>query len=102
MTKNTCKWILFGFIFLFLGPFLGITPSSATPQREDFPNPEVISYNVLSNVHPGAIILMHDGAEWEGDRTNTIKSLHQIIPTLKDQGLEFVTVPELVDIAYQQ
>ncbi|MCZ0701628.1 peptidoglycan/xylan/chitin deacetylase (PgdA/CDA1 family) [Natronobacillus azotifigens] len=271
MTKNTCKWILFGFIFLFLGPFLGITPSSATPQREDFPNPEggseltervrypvsnyilqerypeimvlsgdrtknqialtfddgpdprftpdvldvlkeydvqatffvtgaraeeypdllqrineeghiignhtyghpnlvekadldvlesevkrtediiagfvgyrtklfrapygflynelvetlgelnysvvgwtvdsldwqesepeVISYNVLSNVHPGAIILMHDGAEWEGDRTNTIKSLHRIIPTLKDQGLEFVTVPELVDIAYQQ
>lgn len=64
--------------------------------------PEVIAYNVLSNFQPGAIILMHDGAEWEGDRTNTIESLRQIIPSLKDQGMEFVTVPELVDIPYQQ
>lgn len=64
--------------------------------------PEVITYNVLSNIHPGAIILMHDGAEWEGDRTNTIKSLREIIPELKDQGFDFVTVPELVDIPYKQ
>lgn len=57
--------------------------------------PDVIAYNVLSQIHPGAIILMHDGATWEGDRTNTIKSLRQIIPTLKEQGMDFVTVPEL-------
>ncbi|WP_456275201.1 polysaccharide deacetylase family protein [Bacillus sp. AK128] len=64
--------------------------------------PEQISYNVISNVHPGAIILMHDGAEWDGDRTNTIKSLRQIIPALKKQGLDFETVPNLLNIPYRK
>ncbi|WP_256583348.1 polysaccharide deacetylase family protein, partial [Pseudomonas sp. 2995-1] len=35
--------------------------------RED--PPAEIAYNVLSNTQPGSIILMHDGATWEGDRT---------------------------------
>ncbi|ADU30597.1 polysaccharide deacetylase family protein [Evansella cellulosilytica] len=61
-----------------------------------------IAYTVLSNTHPGAIILMHDGAEWEGDRTNTIEALRQIIPSLQEQGVEFVTVPDLLGIPYQQ
>ncbi|MBM7663467.1 peptidoglycan/xylan/chitin deacetylase (PgdA/CDA1 family) [Bacillus mesophilus] len=64
--------------------------------------PEQIAYNVISNVHPGAIILMHDGAEWDGDRTNTIKSLRQIIPELKKLGLEFDTVPGLLNIPYRK
>lgn len=65
--------------------------------------PEVIAYNVISNIHPGAIILMHDGADETGDRTNTIEALREhIIPNLTEQGLEFVTVPELLGIAYQQ
>ncbi|WP_232824213.1 MULTISPECIES: polysaccharide deacetylase family protein [Paraliobacillus] len=64
--------------------------------------PEVITYNVLSNIHPGAIVLMHDGADSEGDRTNTIEALRQLIPTLKDEGMEFVTVPVLVDVSYKQ
>lgn len=64
--------------------------------------PEVIAYNVISNIHPGAIILMHDGAGETGDRTNTIEALRLIIPNLTDQGLEFETVPELLDISYQQ
>jgi peptidoglycan-N-acetylglucosamine deacetylase len=64
--------------------------------------PEVIASNVLDNVQPGAIILMHDGADWDGDRTNTIESLHQIIPTLQEQGYEFVTVPELLNIPFEK
>ena len=64
--------------------------------------PEVIASNVLDIVHPGAIILMHDGADWDGDRTNTIESLHQIIPTLQEQGYEFVTVPELLNIPFEK
>ena len=64
--------------------------------------PEVIAYNVISNIHPGAIILMHDGAGETGDRTNTIEALRQIIPNLTEQGLDFVTVPELLDISYKQ
>ncbi|MGG0718049.1 polysaccharide deacetylase family protein [Robertmurraya massiliosenegalensis] len=64
--------------------------------------PDQITYNVLSNIHPGAIILMHDGAAWNEDRTNTVRSLRQIIPAIKEQGLEFATVPELLNIPYQK
>lgn len=64
--------------------------------------PEVIASNVLDIMHPGAIILMHDGADWDGDRTNTIESLHQIIPTLQEQGYEFVTVPQLLNIPFEK
>lgn len=64
--------------------------------------PEVIASNVLDKIHPGAIILMHDGAESGGDRTNTIESLHQIIPALQKQGYEFVTVPELLNIPFKK
>ncbi|WP_407269778.1 polysaccharide deacetylase family protein [Radiobacillus sp. PE A8.2] len=58
--------------------------------------PVQIADNVLSNLHPGAIILMHDGADWEGDRTNTIEALRQIIPEIREQGLAFETVPQLL------
>jgi peptidoglycan/xylan/chitin deacetylase (PgdA/CDA1 family) len=64
--------------------------------------PEEIAYNVISNIHPGAIVLMHDGAGDTGDRTNTIEALRQIIPNLRDQGLEFETVPDMLDIPYQK
>ncbi|WP_026671882.1 polysaccharide deacetylase family protein [Alkalihalobacterium bogoriense] len=60
------------------------------------------AFNVLSNVEPGSIILMHDGGDWDADRTSTIEALHQIIPALQQQGFEFVTVPELVGIPYQK
>jgi len=68
--------------------------------RED--PPEDIAYNVISNIHPGAIVLMHDGAGETGDRTNTIEALRQIIPNLIDQGLGFETVPEMLNIPYQK
>jgi peptidoglycan/xylan/chitin deacetylase (PgdA/CDA1 family) len=58
--------------------------------------------NVLSNMEPGSIILMHDGGHWESDRTSTIESLHQIIPQLQAQGFEFTTVPDLLNIPYQK
>lgn len=64
--------------------------------------PEVIASKVVDNIHPGAIILMHDGAESSGDRTNTILSLQQIIPILQDQGYEFVTVPDLLNIPFEK
>ena len=64
--------------------------------------PEVITSKVVDNIHPGAIILMHDGAESSGDRTNTILSLQQIIPILQEQGYEFVTVPDLLSIPFEK
>lgn len=65
-------------------------------------SPEEITSNVLDNIHPGAIVLMHDGAEADEDRTQTIEALREIIPALQDQGIEFVTVPELLNIPYQR
>ncbi len=64
--------------------------------------PEVIASRVVDNIQPGAIILMHDGAEPGRDRTNTIESLRQIIPKLQEQGYEFVTVPELLNIPFKK
>ncbi|MBE4909724.1 polysaccharide deacetylase family protein [Bacillus luteolus] len=64
--------------------------------------PTVIANTVTSQVQPGSIILMHDGGEWDANRTPTIQALQQIIPTLKEQGYEFVTVPELLDIPYKK
>ncbi|MDQ2086003.1 polysaccharide deacetylase family protein [Herbivorax sp. ANBcel31] len=61
-------------------------------------SPEQIKNNVLSNIHPGAIILMHDGGHWTMDLLGTVQSLHEIIPELQEDGVEFVTVPELIDI----
>lgn len=52
-----------------------------------------LTHNVLSQTQPGGIILLHDGG---GDRTPTVQSLPKIIATLRQQGYEFVTVPELL------
>jgi peptidoglycan-N-acetylglucosamine deacetylase len=64
--------------------------------------PEQITYNVMSNIHPGAVILLHDGAAWDEDRTNTIQSLRQIIPAIREQGLKFETLPQLLAIPYKK
>ncbi|QOR64705.1 polysaccharide deacetylase family protein [Cytobacillus suaedae] len=64
--------------------------------------PAVITNTVTSQVQPGSVILMHDGGEWDANRTPTIESLKQIIPTLQQQGYEFVTVPELLNIPYKK
>ena len=62
---------------------------------EDYTKPGVdkIVDNVVSAVHPGAIILMHDGG---GDRTQTIAAVQRIVPQLRRQGYRFVTVPRLL------
>lgn len=52
-----------------------------------------IANQVIVNVKPGAIVLLHDGG---GDRTNTVAALPQIIQKLKEQGYKFVTLDELV------
>ncbi|WP_407309349.1 polysaccharide deacetylase family protein [Desulfosporosinus sp. SB140] len=61
---------------------------------KDWRNPGVnqIVKNVLDNVFPGAIILLHDGGF---HRTQTVKSLAKIIDSLKKQGYRFVTLSEM-------
>ncbi|NJK99166.1 MAG: polysaccharide deacetylase family protein [Spirulinaceae cyanobacterium SM2_1_0] len=58
-----------------------------------------IASNVINTARPGGIVLLHDGG---GDRDRTINALPQIITTLRQQGYEFVTVPELLELHHQQ
>lgn len=46
---------------------------------------------ILHAANPGFIILLHDMA----DNTNTVEAIRMIIPELKKQGYEFVTIREL-------
>jgi peptidoglycan/xylan/chitin deacetylase (PgdA/CDA1 family) len=59
------------------------------------PGAAVIVQRVLSAVHPGAIVLMHDGG---GDRDETVTALQTIVPTLIDRGYHLVTVPQLLNL----
>ncbi|MFL6090197.1 MAG: polysaccharide deacetylase family protein [Aeromicrobium sp.] len=51
------------------------------------PGVPTIVGNALSGVHPGAVILMHDGG---GDRSQTVAALDQILRTLTSQGWRFL------------
>lgn len=68
---------------------------------KQIPAEEIVD-NVMSHMHPGAIILMHDGGDWTQNLSGTVESLDTIIPQIKAQGLEFVTVPELLNISGKQ
>lgn len=59
---------------------------------------EVIEDNVLSNVGFGSIILMHDGGDWSMDLSGTVEALDNIIKKLKEDGTQFVTIPEMFSI----
>lgn len=64
--------------------------------------PDIIADNVLSNVSPGSIILMHDAGDWTMNLMGTVEALDQIITKLKEDDISFVTVPELLDFPEQQ
>jgi chitin deacetylase len=61
------------------------------------PSPIRIADDVLENVHPGGIILLHDGG---GNRNRTVQALPLIIPRLQQKGYKFVTVPQLLAMRY--
>jgi peptidoglycan/xylan/chitin deacetylase (PgdA/CDA1 family) len=67
-------------------------------------SPERIEQKVLSSVRPGSIILLHDGDETRhgADRGQTVAALPAIIETLRAEGYQFVTLPQLLgEPAYQ-
>jgi len=61
---------------------------------KDWRNPGIkqIVDNVMKDVFPGAIILLHDGGY---QRTQTVKALGPIIDALRDRGYRFATLSEL-------
>ena len=64
---------------------------------EDWKDPGVskIVNKVLTGTKPGDVILFHDGGS---DRTQTVEALKEILPVLKEQGYQFVTISEMLKI----
>ena len=57
------------------------------------PGVAAIVRNALAGVHPGSIVLMHDGG---GDRSETVRALPIVIRRLRALGYRLVTVPQML------
>jgi peptidoglycan-N-acetylglucosamine deacetylase len=70
----------------------------------DWQVPEVagerIAAGIMRDVRPGSIILLHDSGAVVSScyKQNTVRAVRQIVPQLRDQGYEFVTIPELLGL----
>ncbi len=69
-----------------------------TPQDWDPLPPDELVKRALTQAHPGAIILLHDGMNLtpDADQSRTVTALPRIIDGLRAQGYRFVTIPELL------
>ncbi len=63
-----------------------------------WPGHEVITARVLRRVRPGSIIILHDGyvGRFDRDKSQTVRAMDGLIPELREQGYEFVTLSNLV------
>jgi peptidoglycan-N-acetylglucosamine deacetylase len=76
--------------------FITITWNDTTNDYDEAQTtPAKIVNAVIKLAKPGAIILLHDGG---GKREKTVKALPIIIETLKNEGYEFRTIPEMLKI----
>jgi peptidoglycan/xylan/chitin deacetylase (PgdA/CDA1 family) len=66
---------------------------SVNPQDYYRPGAKVIVSRTLAGVHPGAIVLMHDGG---GDRSQTVAAVNTLIRKLRARRYRLVTVPRLL------
>jgi peptidoglycan/xylan/chitin deacetylase (PgdA/CDA1 family) len=73
-----------------VGWSLGVWDSS-------LPGTDEIVRRVVNGVHPGSIVLLHDGDGYDplGDRGQTAASVERIVLALRDRGYEFTTLPEI-------
>ena len=63
------------------------------------PSPAEIASFVCREAQPGSIILLHDGQSASGcAKTETALATRSIVSRLRNRGLEFVTVPELLGL----
>lgn len=61
-------------------------------------NADQVTANVLGHVRPGSVILQHAGGGEGENLSGTVGALPTIIESLRDQGIEMVTVPELFNL----
>lgn len=59
---------------------------------------EQVLTNVLAHVHPGSIILQHSGGGVGEDLSGTVQALPEIIRKLRNDGVELVTIPRLLNL----
>jgi cellulose synthase/poly-beta-1,6-N-acetylglucosamine synthase-like glycosyltransferase/spore germination protein YaaH/peptidoglycan/xylan/chitin deacetylase (PgdA/CDA1 family) len=59
---------------------------------KQIPAQEIVD-NVLRQAQMGNVILFHDGG---GERANTVAALPQVIDKLREEGYQFVSVPDLI------
>ena len=60
--------------------------------------PASIAAQVLKEVKPGTIVIFHDGG---GNRQPTVDALKTILPALKSEGYQMVTVSQLLELGRQ-
>ena len=66
---------------------------------QDPPEPADIVEQVLAEVEPGAIVLLHDGQRETNDtkpRASTLAALPALLDGLRSDGYAFATVSELL------
>ncbi len=67
------------------------------PRDPHLPGKEKIVDRVLQRTTAGSIIILHDGGNARRvDRSQTIEALYEILPCLKKQGFEFLTLSDLL------
>lgn len=76
---------------------------SVDPQDWKTQDVDYLVKNVLENVEPGAIILLHDGPENLGRkeglrREGTVRAVGTIIEELRKKGYRFLTMVELIEV----
>ena len=61
-------------------------------------NAETITCRFLRRVQPGSIIILHDGyvGRFDRDKSQTVRAMDGLIPRLREQGYEFVTLSQLI------
>ena len=65
---------------------------SVDPQDWRYKDAEIVVDNVMSQVHDGAIILLHDV------HPSTVKAIPKLIDTLRESGYEVATISEMAKI----
>lgn len=62
------------------------------------PPAEVIERRVSRQIHGGDVILLHDGGHKEmgADRSQTVKATDHLLKRYRDEGYEFVTIPQMM------
>lgn len=59
---------------------------------------ETVKSNVRSTLDAGSIVLFHSGGDWTQNLSGGVQALDELIPQLKKEGYQFVTVSELLGI----